>query len=126
VVDLDTTLGQQLLDVAVRQAEPQVPTDREDDDIGWKRKPAKADRVAEQGEGSEFSYRQSRCQDAVAADATVPLDETAEVGEGAGGASGQRDRQEDGHSHGEALASGHRSYSSGGRSGRPREPEPSA
>ena len=38
---------------------------------GGKRKPAKADRFAEQGEGGGFSYQQSRCQDAVAADATV-------------------------------------------------------
>jgi hypothetical protein len=42
VVDLDTTLGQQLLDVAVRQAEPQVPTDREDDDIGWEAEAGKS------------------------------------------------------------------------------------
>jgi hypothetical protein len=27
----------------------------------------------EQGEGGGFSYQQSRCQDAVAADATVPV-----------------------------------------------------
>ena len=29
--------------------------------------------LREQDEGGEFSYRQSRCSDAVAADATVPL-----------------------------------------------------
>ena len=33
VVDLDPALGQQLLDVAVGQAEAQLPADREDDDI---------------------------------------------------------------------------------------------
>ena len=46
VVDLDPALGQQLLDVAVGQAEAQLPADREDDDIEWEAKPAKADRVA--------------------------------------------------------------------------------
>jgi hypothetical protein len=43
VVDLDTALGEQLLDVAVGQPEAQVPADRDDDDVG--RKPeAKAER----------------------------------------------------------------------------------
>jgi hypothetical protein len=36
MVDLDTTLGEQLLDVAIRQAEAEVPADRDDDDLGWK------------------------------------------------------------------------------------------
>src|SRR6266536_3933466 len=35
VVDLDAALGQQLLDVAVGQAEPQVPAHRDDDDVVW-------------------------------------------------------------------------------------------
>jgi hypothetical protein len=34
MVDLDTTLGEELLDVAVGQAEAQVPADCEDDDVG--------------------------------------------------------------------------------------------
>ena len=42
VVDLDPALSEQLLDVAVGQAEAQVPADREDDDIG---------REAEAGKG---------------------------------------------------------------------------
>jgi hypothetical protein len=35
VVDLDATLGEQLLDIAVGQAEAQVPADGEHDDVGW-------------------------------------------------------------------------------------------
>ncbi len=35
VVDLETALGQYLLDVAVGQAETQVPADREHNHIGW-------------------------------------------------------------------------------------------
>jgi hypothetical protein len=46
VVDLDPALGQQPLDVAVGQAEAQVPADREDDDIGCEAEAGKADRVA--------------------------------------------------------------------------------
>jgi hypothetical protein len=34
VVDLDATLGQQVLDVSVGQAEPQVPANGQDDDVG--------------------------------------------------------------------------------------------
>jgi hypothetical protein len=43
VVDLDTALGEQLLHVAVRQAEAQVPADRQHDDVG---------RETEAGEGA--------------------------------------------------------------------------
>jgi hypothetical protein len=35
VVDLDAAFGEQLLDVAVGQAEAQVPADRQHDHIGW-------------------------------------------------------------------------------------------
>jgi len=35
VIHLDTTLDQQLLDVAVGQVEPQVPADRDHDHVGW-------------------------------------------------------------------------------------------
>jgi hypothetical protein len=35
VVDLDPSFSEQLLDVAVRQSEAQVPADREDDDVWW-------------------------------------------------------------------------------------------
>jgi hypothetical protein len=34
MVDLDTTLGEQLLDISVGQAEAQVPADGEHDDVG--------------------------------------------------------------------------------------------
>jgi transcriptional regulator with XRE-family HTH domain len=45
VVDLDATLGEQLLDIAVGQREAQVPPHRQHDHVWWKQKPAKADRV---------------------------------------------------------------------------------
>jgi hypothetical protein len=35
VIDLDTLFDQQFLHVAIRQAEAQVPPDRDDDDLGW-------------------------------------------------------------------------------------------
>jgi hypothetical protein len=35
MVDLDAAFGEQLLDVAVRQRETQVPAHREDDHLGW-------------------------------------------------------------------------------------------
>jgi hypothetical protein len=44
VLDFDTALGEQFLDVAVGQAKAQVAADGDDDYIGGKRKPAKADR----------------------------------------------------------------------------------
>jgi hypothetical protein len=34
IVDLDPTLGEQLFDVAVGEAVPQVPAQGEDDDLG--------------------------------------------------------------------------------------------
>jgi hypothetical protein len=34
VVDLDATLGEQLFDIAVRQAEAEIPADGEDDHVG--------------------------------------------------------------------------------------------
>jgi hypothetical protein len=43
VVDLDTTFGQQLLDVAVGQAVAQVPADREHDHFGREPEPANAE-----------------------------------------------------------------------------------
>ena len=45
VIDLDPALGEQLLDIAVRQAEAQVPADRQHDHVGWK---------AEAGEGGSW------------------------------------------------------------------------
>jgi hypothetical protein len=51
VVDLDATLGQQLLDVPVGEAEAQLPADRYDNDIGWEQKPTKADRALGTGSG---------------------------------------------------------------------------
>jgi hypothetical protein len=35
VVDFDAPFAEQLLDVAVGEAEAQVPVDRDDNDIGW-------------------------------------------------------------------------------------------
>jgi hypothetical protein len=44
VVDLDAPFGEQFLDVAVGQAEAQLPADRQHDHLGRERKPAKAER----------------------------------------------------------------------------------
>jgi hypothetical protein len=71
VVDLDATLGEQFLDVALRQPEAQLPTDSRDDHSGGNRKPAKADGGTGPGEG-EFSCRQCHHPGAVTANATVP------------------------------------------------------
>jgi hypothetical protein len=50
VVDLHVPLGQQLLDVAERQGEAQVPAHRQHDDVGWEAVAAKADRCAGAGQ----------------------------------------------------------------------------
>jgi hypothetical protein len=39
VVDLDPTLRKELLDIAIRQAEPQIPPNREHDHFGRKPEP---------------------------------------------------------------------------------------
>src|SRR5712691_8094736 len=41
VVDLDATFGEQFFDVAVRQAVPEVPAHRENDDLGREAEPGK-------------------------------------------------------------------------------------
>jgi hypothetical protein len=43
VVDLDATLGQELLEVPVGKPEPQIPADRQDDHLGGNRYPTNAD-----------------------------------------------------------------------------------
>jgi hypothetical protein len=57
VVDLDPALGEEFLDVAVGQAQPQAPADCDHDEMmsGGKRKPAKADRGQRRREGDEVS-----------------------------------------------------------------------
>ncbi len=51
VVDLDAAFSEQFLDVAVGQAEAQVPADRDDDDVGWE---------AEAGEGGLRDWSRAR------------------------------------------------------------------
>jgi hypothetical protein len=51
MVDLDPALGEELFDVAVRQAEAQVPADREHDHLGWE---------AEAGKGGPRSRSRAR------------------------------------------------------------------
>jgi hypothetical protein len=53
VVNLDAAFGEQLFDVAVPQAEAQVPTDGQDDHVGGKLNPAKADRGTEAERGRQ-------------------------------------------------------------------------
>ena len=50
MVHLDTTLGEQLLDIAVGQAEAQLPADRPHDDIRWE---------AEAGQGGSWHRRRA-------------------------------------------------------------------
>ena len=40
VIDLDPALAEQLLDIAIRQAEPQIPTHREDNDLRREAEPS--------------------------------------------------------------------------------------
>jgi hypothetical protein len=47
--DLDAALGEQLLDVAIGQAEARVPADCKHDHVGWEAKPANADRAMDGG-----------------------------------------------------------------------------
>ena len=54
VINLDASLGQQFLEIAVRQSVPQVPADRQDDDLGREpepreRRPTQIDRLTEAG-----------------------------------------------------------------------------
>jgi hypothetical protein len=51
MVDLNAPFGEQFLDVAVGQAEAQIPANREHDDIGWE---------AEAGEGRPRSRSRAR------------------------------------------------------------------
>ena len=51
MVDLDATLGEQLLDVTVGQAEAQLPADRKDDELG---------REAEAGKGGAHDGSRAR------------------------------------------------------------------
>ena len=39
LIDLDSTLGEELLDIAVRQVEPQIAMHREHDHFRWEPKP---------------------------------------------------------------------------------------
>jgi acyl-CoA synthetase (AMP-forming)/AMP-acid ligase II len=79
VVDLDAALGEQLLDVAVGQAEPQVPADREDDHVGWEAEPGKGGpREGSRARAAGSHAGQSRCWNAVTANATAPAEVSAE------------------------------------------------
>jgi hypothetical protein len=51
VVDLDAALGQELLDVSVGKTEPQVPADRQGDDLGREPVPGEPTLALGGGEG---------------------------------------------------------------------------
>jgi hypothetical protein len=99
VVDLDAAFGEQLLDVAVRQRETQVPADRQHDHIR---------REAETGEGGPCNGigadaasshdTQSGCSGLLTADATAPVEGVAGAGLKAG-PNGVGDRDEGGLHH---------------------------
>jgi hypothetical protein len=63
VVDLDTAVGEELLDVAVGQAEAEVPADRDDDDVG---------REAEAGKGGPRNWSTARAAGSHAATLATP------------------------------------------------------
>jgi len=77
VIDLDPSLGEKLLDVSVGEAEPQVPSDRQGDDVRREAVPGE-DRPGALGASgvdgceSEISWSKSPRRDASAANATVP------------------------------------------------------
>jgi hypothetical protein len=73
MVHLDTALSEQFLDVAVGQPKAQGPADRQDDDVGGKRKQAKADRAARAGRGRRDLMPSVLPLRRGPANATVPL-----------------------------------------------------
>jgi hypothetical protein len=72
VVNLDPALGEEFFDVAGGQVVAQVPATATTMTSGGSGSRRRRTVLREQGEGGGFSSQQSRCQDAVAADATVP------------------------------------------------------
>jgi hypothetical protein len=72
VVDLDAPLGEQLLDVAVGQAEVQVPADRDDDHLGRETEAGKADCGRGAGRGRRVLMREVPLLKAVMANTTAP------------------------------------------------------
>jgi len=76
VVDLHAALDQEFFDVAIGQAEPEVPANRDDDDLGWEAETGEGGARSaerEQGLGGGFSCQQSHGSDTVTANATVPF-----------------------------------------------------
>jgi hypothetical protein len=59
--DLDTPLGEQLLDISVRQPEAQVPADRQHDDIGREAEAGEGDRLMGMGREPRVLMPQSAC-----------------------------------------------------------------
>jgi hypothetical protein len=53
VIDLDAALGKEFFDIAIGQAVAEVPTDRDDDDVGWE---------AEAGESGPRDWSRTRSQ----------------------------------------------------------------
>src|SRR5829696_4285775 len=71
VVDLDPALGDELLDIAKREAEAEIPADRQHDHVGCEAKPAKPDRATGAGRG-RVTCQQCHRSDAVTRNATEP------------------------------------------------------
>jgi hypothetical protein len=72
VVDLHPALEGQFLDVAVGQAEPQVPADGNNDHVGRDPEAGEGGSRTEQDEDGGFSCGESRCSHTVMANATAP------------------------------------------------------
>ena len=76
VVNLNAAFDQELLDVAVGQAEAQVPADREHNYIGWgsgsRRRPSAQGSTG--GTGEWFSWLECQRPDHLTANATEPTE----------------------------------------------------
>jgi hypothetical protein len=80
VVNLDAALGEQFFDVAVGEAETQVPADGNDDDVGWEAEAGEG--RAGDGSGARMAGShagESRCSHTVMANATAPLGDEARL-----------------------------------------------
>jgi hypothetical protein len=78
VVELDAALGEQLLDVAVRQAEAEVLAHRQHDHLERMAKASEGRELnraghRQRGMGGEVSGHSLRARDSFTADATAPL-----------------------------------------------------
>jgi hypothetical protein len=79
--DRDVAFDQELFDVTVGQAEAQLPAHRQHDHVGWEAEAGKGGlREGSRARAAGSHAGQSRCWNAVTANATVPLGPPGGVG----------------------------------------------